>query len=271
MRAAGIDSSPEKLPDLAVETILAAQETAAAEMAAMGSMPWHPVVDGDFLPEAPRTAIAGGAACDIPVIIGTTSEELRLFIDPSLATMPFDDMVGVLQLVLTPQLGGDPGADAMRALLTMYRDSKPDGADIFTSVVTDASMRAPALQLSDALSTRGPTYAYSFEWPAPRVGSCHALDIPFTFGTLDRFGWDEFAGAVDNPEAEQLSAAIMQAWAALARTGDPSAAGVGEWPRYDRAARMTMILGPTRAAVEHPVAPVLDAHIALRKAASGRG
>ena len=268
LRAAGIEGAPEKVGDLPVDIILAAQETAATEMASMGAMPWHPVVDGEFLPAAARTAIEQGASRDVGVIIGTTAEELRLFIDPSLAAMPFDDMVTVLQLLLTPQLGGDPGLDNIRNLLSAYRDAAPEGADIFTPVVTDASMRAPAVQLSDALSTRGDTFAYSFEWSAPKMGAFHGLDIPFTFGTLDRNGWDEFAGTADDPAGEQLSVNIMDAWGAFARTGDPSSAGVGHWPRYDATARMTMILGPVCNVVEHPVAKVLGPHKALRDAAA---
>lgn len=64
--------APEDAP---VDLILIAQEKAAADMmATMGFMPWSPVVDGDVLPAAPP-----GDCSDVDIIVGTTSEELRLF------------------------------------------------------------------------------------------------------------------------------------------------------------------------------------------------
>ena len=106
------------------------------------------------------------------------------------------------------------------------------------------------------LTNQPRTFAYSFDWPAPRVGSCHGIDIPFTFGTIDRGGWDEFTGAVGErrAEAEQLSVTMMESWANFARTGDPSSAGTGPWPAYTVGERLTMVLGAKCEAVPHPAA-----------------
>ena len=85
---------------------------------------------------------------------------------------------------------------------------------------------------------------YFFPWPSPArrgtLGSCHALELPFMFGTLAAPTMDRFAGK--GPEADELSARMMDAWTAFARTGRPAHAGLPEWPRYDASGRRSKVL-----------------------------
>jgi para-nitrobenzyl esterase len=73
------------------------------------------------------------------------------------------------------------------------------------------------------------------------LGSCHALDLPFVFGTLDHPVLSRFAGG--GRDARALAEHIQDAWIAFARTGSPAHPGIGEWPSYDAHRRATMILG----------------------------
>ena len=73
------------------------------------------------------------------------------------------------------------------------------------------------------------------------LGLMGALDLPFTFGTLDAPGMRDFAG--DGPDARALSAHLMDAWCAFARGGAPAHDGIGDWPAYGRERRSTMELG----------------------------
>jgi para-nitrobenzyl esterase len=88
------------------------------------------------------------------------------------------------------------------------------------------------------------TYAYLFTWPSPALGgmlgSCHALDLPFVFGTLEHPMFRPFAGK--GPEARAFAERIQEAWIAFARTGRPDHGGLPEWPAYDASTRRTMIL-----------------------------
>jgi para-nitrobenzyl esterase len=88
------------------------------------------------------------------------------------------------------------------------------------------------------------------------LGACHALDLPFTFATLDAPGMAAFAGS--GPAAERLSATLRAAWTGFARDGDPSPPGLS-WPRYDRRRRATLELGATCRVLDAP----LDAERAL--------
>jgi para-nitrobenzyl esterase len=87
------------------------------------------------------------------------------------------------------------------------------------------------------------------------------VDLPFTFGTLDREGWGAWVG--DPDDAEGLSRAVREAWATFARTGAPAAKGLPTWPPYD-ANRLTMALGRTVEVVPDPLAAARRRCAALR-------
>ena len=69
-------------------------------------------------------------------------------------------------------------------------------------------------------------------------------------------------GADDGAVA--LSAAIREAWAAFAATGDPSTDRLGTWPGYDTATRSTMLLDRHCQLVEDPRADIRRAWEAAR-------
>ena len=46
-------------------------------------MPFEPVIDGDVLPARPIDRIAAGVGAEIDVLVGTTTEEERLFLVPN--------------------------------------------------------------------------------------------------------------------------------------------------------------------------------------------
>lgn len=242
-----------KVPDLqtaSVEDLLAAQTQVADELLmTVGAMPFHPAVDDSTLPVAPLTATRA-----VPLLAGTTSEEMRLFAEPYLADFDHDTLVMVLDPLLSAEAHRPLGTATVDAVITTYEQAllpEGDRADVFAAVATDVTMRLPLAVLLDRHD--GPVHAYSFTWRAtgaPRdVGACHAVDLPFTFGTLDRCGWGEWVGDADRAAA--LSAAVRQAWASFARTGRPEAKELPTWPTYD-GTRAVMELGRTVGVVEDP-------------------
>jgi len=83
------------------------------------------------------------------------------------------------------------------------------------------------------------------------MGACHALEIPFVFGSLDAPTQDRFVGT--GPEVEALSANMMEAWVAFARSGSPSHEGIGNWPAYDGEKRSTMIFDSPPEVIDDPL------------------
>ena len=85
---------------------------------------------------------------------------------------------------------------------------------------------------------------YRFSWDSRAFdgmfGSAHALEIPFTFNTIDRPGVDLFIGPGDQPTA--LAETIHDAWIAFIRDVYPSTAALVSWPGYNPYSRVVMNL-----------------------------
>jgi para-nitrobenzyl esterase len=248
--AAGVEPGDlDALRALPGEAVVAAQATAAAALfATVGTMPFHPCVDGEVLPTTWLDAARDGVN-PVPLIIGTTRDEMALFagFDPTTATLD-DERLG-RRLARLGAIDAGATIDAYRAA------GVTDPPAIWSRAQTDTAMWRPALAIAEAHASHAPVFMYRFDRPAanPALGACHGVDIPFAFGTTEVDGWADFLG--DPPGAERLSATIRSLWSAFARTGAPTAAGV-EWPPFDPAVRATLVLGDDVAVVPDPDAAV---------------
>jgi len=226
---AGITTVAE-LEAAPVEAILEAQKDILAHSGRTG-MPFMPVVDGTVLPEPPLAAIAAGKTGDVPVMMGTTADEMTLFhvFDLGIGEMDHDAVIAVMR--------SEFGEETEAALAT-YRVNRPDTsvADLYTAIATDRVFRIPAIRLAEAEVAQGrPVFMYLFTWATPAFGgalrSCHALELPFMWDALDRPGLSVMTG--DGPERQDIADAMHAAWIAFARTGNPG------WDAYDLERRAT--------------------------------
>ncbi|MDJ0846829.1 MAG: carboxylesterase/lipase family protein [Myxococcota bacterium] len=241
---------PDKLLDTHRQTMLELGTT-------LGLLPFQPLVDDDSLRVQPLDAIRAGDAGGIPLLTGTTRDEWKLFsfLDPQIATL---DEAGLRER-LAPQLS-DP-----EAMIEAYRSARSEGdaslpKEIFFAIETDRVFRIPAIRLAEAQQAHQPsTYMYRFDWVATgmggALGACHAVELPFVFGLLDRPGAQLFTGG--GPEAVHLSGIVMDAWVAFARSGDPGHEGLpgGRWSPYGPEKRATMVLGRECALELDPQSP----------------
>ena len=127
------------------------------------------------------------------------------------------------------------------------RGESIEPSELWFAIESDRTFRYPAMRLAELSSARQPrTFAYLFTWRSPfaggTLGACHALELPFVFGTLGHPLLRGFTGS--GPEAAALAERIQDAWIAFARAGNPSHPALPEWPGYDPKRRATMILGP---------------------------
>lgn len=213
---------------VAVDDIVAAQgRVLTALINDVGMMPFHPMVDGDVLRAKPVDALDTA----MPMVIGTTSDEMRLFVGDA----PIADERLLRRVARYLEMAGDPGDPA--EVIARYTG---DNATAWCAFFSDREMVLPALAMCDAHAPHGPTYSYLFTWAGPGVGACHGVDIPFPFGNFVD-GWDTFVGADD--DAYALSHAMRNAWAAFARDGEPG------WP----AVPSTMVFGrASHVVARHP-------------------
>lgn len=210
--AAGV-ASAEGLRSLPLERLLAAQEAGvAAALAKVGMMPLHPWADGELVTAAPAVA----PLAPVPLVVSTTADEMELFRE-QVPDLPPE--VAVRFLARKAAVLGVDEAGAAAGLAACDGD--------LVAAVADVDLHLPNALL--ARRHAAPVYPCRFTWAAPGRGACHALDLPFTFGTLDVAEWRTFAGAHD-PAADTLSHRMRSAWAAFAHQARPACEPVGPWP-----------------------------------------
>jgi para-nitrobenzyl esterase len=71
-------------------------------------------------------------------------------------------------------------------------------------------------------------YEFGWESPAPGLGACHCIDLPFTFGNL--FAWEgaPLLQGADARDMDRLAGNVMTRWGEFIRTGSP---GFASWSR----------------------------------------
>ncbi|HWC36895.1 MAG TPA: carboxylesterase/lipase family protein [Acidimicrobiales bacterium] len=240
-----------RLVDVTVDDLLAAQGRVVDR--AGPNLSFTPVVDGVTLPRPPLDAVRDGAAAAIEVLLGTTRDEMQLFglLDPRLSKADDAKVEHWAASVFGPS--------ATKAI-EVYRRSRPDASapEVWIAVLSDQVFRIPAIRLAEAQSLHQPgTYMYLFSWATPlldgRLGSCHALDVPFTFDNLDKPGAAMFTGGAGD-DRQELAERMSRAWLAFAREGTPAAASLPTWPAYEIGQRSTMVLDTECVVVDDPAA-----------------
>jgi carboxylesterase type B len=237
----GVEPTRKAIAALTPERVLEAQAQLRAQLlahpdpafwgeVALGFLPWAPTVDGQIIPQPPIEAIRTGAAANIDLVVGSNTEETRLFFlsDGSIDRMT-DQAVSALATAYGLPAQG----------LSAYRAANPGASagELFSAIQTDWYWRIPALRLADAhaaSAARASTYMYEFAWRSPqfggRLGAAHGVEIAFVFDTLG-LGTEPMLG----PNPPQSLATLMHAaWVAFAAAGDCG------WPKYDPARRLTM-------------------------------
>lgn len=240
----GLESADAaKLQELPVETILETQLELDGES---DGLSFTPICDEATLPERPLDLVRAGGSSEIDLMIGTNRDEIKLFTAMRRNRPAPDDAE-----LLTGVRASLPRRSRERAaeVIETYRSARQgllsiSNVDLLDAIQTDARFRIPCIRLAEAQREYQPrTYLYLFCWESPArrglLGSCHALELPFVFGTLDAPMQDRFAGS--SPAAERLSRNMMDAWIAFARNGEPSHDGIGDWSAYDRSSRRSMV------------------------------
>ena len=215
---------------------------------------YQPVEDGKDLPNLPINSVAQGSATGVALLVGSTLEEWKLFaaMDPSVARFDRPRLAARIGRRMPPELAEGLIATYERARSTRGDLTTP--SELFSAIETDRIFRIPAVRLAEVQSNRGTpsVYSYLFTHRSPAMGgilgSCHALELGFVFGTNHLPGMESFAG--NTPEVERLATQIQDTWLAFARTGNPGCESIGAVPVYDETNRATIVFGTGGARVE---------------------
>jgi para-nitrobenzyl esterase len=251
----------ERVRSLPVADLLAAQQRTVAKMwRSVSGLTFQPVVDGGVIPAPPLDRIRSGCAADVSLLVGSNRDEYKLWSVADRKARELDEAALLRRCQRNIPGRGEEGTPRAESAIETYTRARRgrsslDPFELWIAIETDRLFRVPALRLAESqYRHQRQTYAYLFTWASPAMegalGSCHALEIPFVFGTFDYPGVSAFAGT--GPAAERLSRAIQDAWLAFARHGDPSHPGLGDWPPYDPRSRPTQLLGPECELVSAP-------------------
>ena len=190
-----VAATPEAFAAVPVERLLAAQLALRADLAAhpdplrwgqevvVSMMPWQPVIDGNVIPARPIDRITAGASVGIDLMVGSTTDEWRLFLVS----------YGAIEHITDGVLAGAVAAYGLpvEAAVSAYRAAHPGATagDLLAAIQSDWYIRLPAIRLADAHATgAAASYMYEFAWRSPQfnglLGACHGLEIAFVFDTL---------------------------------------------------------------------------------------
>jgi para-nitrobenzyl esterase len=192
------------------------------------SLPRHP-----FYPDAAPQGLS------IPMIIGNTREETLGFMgnDPKNLNLTWADLParlspGVLRIDITPE-----------AVIAAYRRMHPEWSPdqvLIAATTAGRSWRGAVIEAEERAKAGAPAWVYQLDFPGEtasgRKGAFHTADIPLVFDNVNAAG-----SRTKGPGAQTVADQMSDAFIALARTGDPSHAGLPRWDRYELPTRQTML------------------------------
>jgi para-nitrobenzyl esterase len=234
-------AEPRALLQVPAEKIIAAQSAVLGRLAAMSfanrrRQGFNPVIDGKNLPGGPFAPQAPAISAHVPLMIGTNKDEMNLFFSHA----PWGD--GLTEAKM-PDVARNFLGDRTETILAAYRQARPKASprDLVLAIMTDQSIRRPSLTIADRKLAQkaAPVFVYLFAWETPvvegRLGSCHALEIPFVFDNLDA---SRMIG--DSPMSPALADTMSRSWIEFAYKDNPNHSSIPYWPAYS-ADRPTML------------------------------
>ena len=216
----------KRINDVSYEDLYAAGQRAMA--ASIGTrkpgtpMMWGfgPTPDGETLLQQPFQPNFSKISNDIPIMIGTTFNELQRL------QYNKDITINEAKESLKNTFGNNT-EDYIKAMKKAWPGCTPQ--DMLS---IDWLFRPKTLITADAIAeTRNaPTYMYMFTWRSPLTkGSVHGAELMFCFNTLHHAKND-----LPQPSDEDLKLAdlMSSAWAQFAHNGNPNIEGLPHWQPY---------------------------------------
>ncbi|MBU1287360.1 MAG: carboxylesterase family protein [Alphaproteobacteria bacterium] len=196
-----------------------------------------PVLDGYWVS---NTQAPGGG---VDVMAGSNLNEMLMYIDGSDAE------------VLAEGLADYP--DEVRAsLLALPMFENRSAREIADVLSTASQFHCPSRHIVDMTAAQNDS-AYLYRFTRKREGAeaygvYHGAEIPYVFNTHD--DW-----LPTNSDDLKLTATMMAYWTNFAKTGNPNANGLPDWPQYERGDGVVQELGDRVGATDDFMAPLCDA------------
>ncbi|MBL3698185.1 para-nitrobenzyl esterase [Leucobacter luti] len=207
-RRLGIEATRDAFAAASPERLLDARAAQATGSSPLGGAPGYALaLDPGILPDPPQRALA---AARVPVLIGSNTDEYRLWFSPTVLAG-----LGPIKRALARAALRVSGRAA-----AAYRAAWPGAApaEVLGQIVTDLLLRRDLVAAARARSA--PTFVYEFAWQSPvrDLRAAHALEIAFVFDGLHTSESLRLAGdAAPQPLADEMH----RSWVSFVHTGDP--------------------------------------------------
>ena len=177
------------------------------------------IVDGWVVPEQPAKIFAEGRQARIPVLVGSNADEATVF-GPGPTTVS----------QYRKYLQADSGPFADQEFHAWPAASDADVPMQYLKLQSDSfayGARSMAISMTRA---RAPAYLYLFTWKESgeraALGAYHGEELAF----LDNSFPSNWGASKDD---EAFGTIVRRYWAQFAKSGDPNARGLPDWPSYD--------------------------------------
>jgi len=184
--------------------------------------------DGTVVPLSSNAAVDSGDFRNVPVIIGATLEEGKLFV-PYLYKISDAERFTLMYNFDVDNPSGPEPSYFLKVPVSVFENTARNAPVLstqwFTNLIDATGARLRAQQPK--------VYAYRFEWntePEPWktiYGAVHVLDMPFLFGNFQRQLFSCMFGEYNEAGRIALSDAMIASLAAFARIGDPNNSKLG--------------------------------------------
>lgn len=211
-------------------------------------MGFVPVPDGVNLLQQPFTPGFADISGDIPLLIGTTLNEM-------MKTAYSEKGLTLAEAKGRLEESYGKNADTYVELFgKAYPDYSPQDL-----VSIDTIFRPTTITVADTRSANAPVYTYVLTWKSPvddsTRGSFHGLDVPLAFNNIEL--GQHWTGTSD--DARVVADMMSSAWINFARTGSPNVpTKFPEWEAYSQENGETMIFNVKPKAVNNHDRELMD-------------
>lgn len=192
-----------------------------------------PIFDGEIVTTTPTEVLRRAKAANVPLLIGTTSQDLAVTYLPSREN---------------PLSYFEVDADQASVLYNPSGTLQP--SEILNTIAVDMTMHEPARFVAKQMVAAGnPVWLYRFGYVAEFLRSKvtdadHASELPYLFSTLDA----RYGNAVTAKDQE-MARLFQTYFANFAKSGDPNGQGLPTWTKYDPTIFDLMMFTPNNGSV----------------------
>ncbi len=186
-----------------------------------------PIVDGDFIPDQPRTLYDRGEIARVPYLLGSNSDEGTFFVLGQASTVK--DQAGLMAALI--QLFSSDGASIITQQYPVeeFAGTPNPYLAVLARIYGDATLTCTTDDVAQRASVAGlSVHMYNFDIPLEitysglYIGAAHGAELGYVFGTSQNF----------TDEKRIVSDRIQRYWTNFAKTGDPNGGDLLLWPNF---------------------------------------